>query len=487
MNDILRERLKTLPNKPGCYLMRDVRGAIIYIGKAKNLRKRVSSYFRPGARHAPKVRSMVNTVADFEFMTVKNEAEALLTEASLIKKYKPHFNILMRDDKRYLALRTDPSNKFPAFSTCRIVRDDGALYFGPFPSAPIVRAAKDFVEKRYGLRCCKCIMPDEEAKRHCMADKIRYCSAPCIGKISSAEYHEKFEEACAFLNGNRPQVISDLVEEMKTAAEKDDFEKAARLRDTIAALKEMTKRHFVRKAPEMRREDALKGLQELTEALRLEKTPRVIECVDISNLFGTHSVASLVVAIDGMPDKRYYRHFRIETVKGADDPRSMAEIVRRRYGAGSSLAGKSPRADLFICDGGITQLRAARAAFEEIGVKDIPVVGLAEKMEILVTDDERGDVMLPRDSQGLFVATRLRDEAHRFAITHHRSLRERTIRESALDEIPGIGPAKKIALLKKFRSTSGIGKANVADISAIAGINEATAEQVKNACLAVGG
>ena len=487
MNDIIRERLKTVPGKPGCYLMRDARGVIIYIGKAKNLRKRVLSYFRPGARHAPKVRSMVNTVADFEFMTVRNEAEALLTEASLIKKYKPHFNILMRDDKRYLALRADPLNRFPMFSTCRIVRDDGALYFGPFPSAPIVRAAKDFVEKRYGLRCCKCIVPDEDAKRHCMADKIRYCSAPCIGKISSEEYHKKFEEACSFLNGNRPHVITELVDEMKTASEKSDFEKAARLRDTIAALKEMTKRHFVRKAPEMRKVDALKGIQELSEALRLKKIPRVIECVDISNLFGTHSVASLVVAIDGMPDKRYYRHFRIETVKGADDPRSMAEIVRRRYGPASSLAGKSPRADLFICDGGITQLRAARAAFKEIGITDIPTIGLAEKMEIIVTDDERGDVMLPRDSQGLFVATRLRDEAHRFAITHHRSLRERTIRESALDEIPGIGPAKKIALLKEFRSTRGIGKAAISEIAATAGINEATAELVKNACLAVGG
>ena len=209
--------------------------------------------------------------------------------------------------------------------------------------------------------------------------------------------------------------------------------------------------------------------------------------MDISNLFGTHSVASLVVAMDGMPDKRYYRHFRIETVEGADDPRSMAEIVRRRYGPQSSLAAKSPRADLFICDGGITQLRAARAAFREIGVTDIPTVGLAEKMEIIVTDDERGEIFLPRDSQGLFVATRLRDEAHRFAITHHRSIRERTIRESVLDEIPGIGPAKKMALLKKFRSTRGIGKASVEEIASTAGVNAALAEQVKASCIAVGG
>ena len=487
MNDILRERLKTVPNRPGCYLMRDARGVIIYVGKAKNLRHRVLGYFRPGARHAPKVRSMVNTVADLEFMTVKNEAEALLTEASLIKRYKPHFNILMRDDKRYLALRADPSLDFPVFTTCRIVREDGAMYFGPFPSAPVVRAAKDFVEKHYGLRGCRCISPDEDAKRHCMADKIRYCTAPCLGRITPEEYRRRFDEACAFLNGDRPQVIGDLVAEMEAAATECDFEKAARLRDTIGALREMTKRHFVRKSPEMRKEDALKGIAELAAALKLKTPPRVIECVDISNLFGTHSVASLVVSIDGMPDRRYYRHFRIETVEGADDPRSMAEIVRRRYGPESSLTSKSPRADLFICDGGITQLRAARAAFREIGVTDIPTVGLAERMEILVTDDERGEIVLPRDSQGLFVAMRLRDEAHRFAITHHRSLRDRTIRESVLDEISGIGPAKKVALLKRFRSTRGIGKASVEDIASVAGVNMTVAGHVKNACIAVGG
>lgn len=482
MNSLLAERLKSLPNRPGCYMMRDRRGVIIYIGKAKNLRKRVQSYFRPGARHAPKVRSMVNTVADFEFMTVRNEAEALLTEASLIKKHKPRFNILMRDDKRYLSLRADPSVPFPAFATCRIVRDDGALYFGPFPSAPAVRTAKDFVEKRWGLRGCKSSDPGEDDKRHCMADRIRYCSAPCVGRVSAEEYRARFDEACAFLRGERRQVISELVSEMEEAAGKSEFEKAARLRDLVSALREMTKRHFTRKTPELRRDDAETGLAELAAALGLEKPPRVIECVDISNLFGTHSVASLVVAVNGMPDRRYYRRFRIETVEGADDPRSMAEIVRRRYGPGSSLTVKSPKADLFICDGGITQLRAARAAFREIGVTDIPTVGLAEKMEILVTDGPLGDVMLPRDSQGLFVATRLRDEAHRFAVSYHRALRERTIRESVLDEIPGIGPAKKAALLKRFRSVRGIASAGEDEISSAAGVSHVIALQVKHAC-----
>ena len=487
MNDVLRERLKSVPNRPGCYLMRDRRGVIIYVGKAKNLRRRVLSYFRPGADLAPKVRSMVNTVADLEFMTVRNEAEALLTEANLIKKYKPHFNILMRDDKRYLALRADPTEPFPAFRTCRIVRDDGACYFGPFPSSPIVRAAKDFVEKRWGLRGCKVLAPDAETHRHCHADVVRFCTAPCEGRISMADYRARFDEACAFLRGERPQVIAELGEEMKAAAAALDFTKAASLRDTIAALKEMTKSHFVRKRPEETRADALQGLAELAAALRLPAPPHVIECADISNLFGTHSVASMVVAVDGLPDGRYYRHFKIETVEGADDPRSMAEVVRRRYGPESTLTAKSPRADLFICDGGITQLRAARAAFAEIGVTDIPVVGLAEKMEIIVTDDERGDVVLPRDSQGLFVATRLRDEAHRFAITYHRNLRERTIRESVLDEVPGIGPAKTMALLKRFHSVYGIAKAEEADIAAAAGVGAELAAAVKKAAQGAAG
>ena len=481
MTDVLRERLKTVPNRPGCYLMRDRRGVIIYVGKAKNLRRRVLSYFRPRADLAPKVRSMVNTVADLEFMTVKNDAEALLTEAALIKKHKPHFNILMRDDKRYLALRADPDAPFPRFATCRIVRDDGARYFGPFPSAPVVRSAKDFVEKHYGLRSCDALTPDADAHTHCLSDVIRFCTAPCLGKIGAAEYRARFEEACAFLRGERPAVIAELAEAMQAAARKEDFAKAARLRDTIAALREMTKAHFVRKTPSMRREDAQQGLAELAAALQLPAPPRVIECVDISNLFGTHSVASLVVAVDGLPNRRYYRHFRIETVEGADDPRSMAEIVRRRYGPDSTLTAKSPRADLFICDGGITQLRAARAAFAEIGVTDIPTVGLAERMEILVTDDARGDIFLPRDSQGLFVATRLRDEAHRFAITHHRHLRDRSIRESALDEVPGIGPAKKVALLKRFKSIYGIARASAEEIAAAAGVGRTTAEEVLKA------
>ena len=461
--------------------MRDRRGAIIYVGKAKDLRRRVLSYFRPGARHAPKVRSMVETVYDLEFITVRNEAEALLTEASLIKKHKPHFNILMRDDKRYLALRADPGAAWPRFTCCRIVRDDGALYFGPFPSSPVVRTAKDFVEKHYGIRECDAIAPDADTHRHCLADVIRTCSAPCLGRISAADYRARFDEACAFLRGERPDVLAEVGEKMRVAAAAGDYEAAAKLRDTAFALKEMTKAHFVRKTPKMREDDARRGLEELAAAIGLAAPPKIIECVDISNLFGEHSVASLVVARDGIPDGRFYRHFRIRTVAGADDPRSMAEVVHRRYGKDSSLVATSPRADLFVCDGGITQLRAAREVFAELGISDIPTVGLAERHEEIVLDDGRENIFLPRDSQALFVLTRLRDEAHRFAITHHRKLRDRSIRESVLDEVSGIGNAKKVKLLSHFKSIYGIAKATAEEIAAVAGVNAATAAEVLKA------
>lgn len=467
--------------------MRDRRGVIIYVGKAKSLRKRVLSYFRPGARHAPKVRSMVESVFDLEFMTVRNEAEALLTEASLIKKHKPHFNILMRDDKRYLALRADAAAEWPRFTCCRIVRDDGAMYFGPFPSSPVVRTAKDFVEKRYGIRECDAIRPDEETHRHCLADVIRTCSAPCLGRVSAEEYRARFDEACAFLNGERPGVIGEVAEKMREAAAAGDYERAAKLRDTVFALKEMTKAHFVRKTPKMREDDARRGIEELATAIGLSAPPKIIECVDISNLFGQHSVASLVVARDGIPDGRYYRRFRIRTVAGADDPRSMAEVVRRRYAPESSLLGTSPRADLFVCDGGITQLRAARGVFAELGISDIPTIGLAERQEEIVLDDGRDNILLARDSQALFVLTRLRDEAHRFAITHHRKLRDRSIRESVLDEVPGIGEAKKLKLLSRFKSIYGIAKASAEEIAAAAGVNAVTAAEVLKAAAGAAG
>ena len=279
------------------------------------------------------------------------------------------------------------------------------------------------------------------------------------------------------------ETLAALKDRMREAAGKGDYEEAARLRDIHAALDELIRsRARARKTPEMKREEAAAGLRQLAAAVGLDSPPHIIECVDISNLFGTHSVASMVVAVDGIPDRRRYRRFKIKTVEGADDPRSMAEVVSRRYNPEGELAGKNPDASLFICDGGITQLRAARRAFASVGRSDIPTCGLAKRMEEIVLDDGREPVLLPRDSPALAIITRLRDEAHRFAITYHRALRERTIRESALDAVPGIGPAKKTALLRTFKSVRGIAAAGEDAVAAAAGVNIETARAVLRAC-----
>ena len=470
------------PDSPGVYLMKEESGRIIYVGKAVSLRRRVQSYFRPSTlREAPpKVRSMVNCVADLETLVVRNEAEALLTESTLIKRYRPRFNIVLRDDKRYLALRADPRDPVPRLATCRILRDDNALYFGPFPSAAVVRTVLDFTEKRYGLRKCTPIRPDAETYRHCINDIIRFCSAPCVGRVSPEEYRLRFDEACAFLRGERLGVIEEVKSQMQAAADAHDYEKAAALRDTWIALREMVKQRVrVVATPEMHAADALAGIRELQRLIGLPAVPELIEGFDISNLFGTHSVASLVAAVNGLPDRRLYRRFRIRTVEGADDPRSMAEVIGRRY-ARQRDEGK-PLPGLIMIDGGLTQLRAARAVLADLGLSNIPSIGLAKQQEEIVLDDGRPSLLLPRDSDALRVLTRLRDEAHRFAIDYHRRLRNRLIRESALDEIPGIGPAKKAALLKRFGSVYRLSHASLDAVEAVPGIDRTLAEAILRA------
>jgi excinuclease ABC subunit C len=478
----LRDKLAALPDKPGCYLMRDRKGTIIYVGKATSLRRRVQSYFRPATlRDAPpKLRSMINCVADLEVTLVRNETEALLTESALIKQYRPRFNVVLRDDKRYLALRTDPHDPVPRLATCRILRNDNALYFGPFPSASVVRSVLDFTEKRYGLRKCSPIHPNAETYQHCINDIIRFCSAPCIGRVSPDAYRARFDEACAFLRGERLGVIEEVKAQMQTAADAHDYEKAAALRDTWLALREMVKRRSrVVATPEMHAADALAGLRELQRLIGLPAVPALIECFDISNLFGTYSVASLVAAVNGLPDRRLYRRFRIRTVEGSDDPRSMAEVIGRRYARQRDEVKTMP--GMILIDGGITQLRAAREVLASLGLGHVPSVGLAKEMEEVVLDDGRPTLLLPRDSDALRVLTRLRDEAHRFALDYHRRLRNRLIRESALDEIPGIGPAKKGALLKHFGSVYRLARASLSAIESVPGIDRTLAEAILRA------
>jgi excinuclease ABC subunit C len=482
LSDQLREKLRNLPDKPGCYMMRDRKGEIIYVGKAVSLRRRVQSYFRDSTLHhaPPKVRSMVHCIADLETMTVRNEAEALLTESRLIKQYKPYFNILMRDDKRYPALRADPRDPVPRIVRCRIIRDDPALYFGPFPSDTVVKAVLDFTEKRFGLRKCNPILPDAETHKHCHNDILRFCCAPCIGRVTPEEYRARFDEACAFLRGERLGIIEEVRAAMEKAAGERDYEKAAAMRDTWLALREMVRhRYHISSPPEIHALEAHAGIVELQSVIGLPSVPTLIEGFDISNLFGTNSVASMVAAVDGIPDARLYRRFRIKTVQGADDPRSMAEVIGRRY-ARVRDEGK-PFPGLILIDGGITQLRAARQSLAGLGLSQIPSVGLAKQQEEIVTDDGRQPILLPRDSAALTVLRRLRDEAHRFAITYHRRLRNKLIRESALDEIPGIGPAKKMMLLQRYGSVSRLAKATQDEIARLPGIGDILAAAILRA------
>ncbi len=482
MNDILREKLKHLPEKPGCYLYRDRAGIIIYVGKAVNLRRRVQSYFRTSTLRTapPKLRSLIHHVHDLEIREVRTEAEALLTESHLIKTYRPRFNILLRDDKRYLALRADPKQPFPRFTTCRIMREDGAYYFGPFPSSTVVRAALDFTEKRFGLRKCNSLHPCPEDHTHCMADIIRYCSAPCLGRINETDYQQRFEDACAFLRGERPAIVKELHQQMLQAAEKEDFERAARLRDTWLALKSLLRDQArVRLRPTLPKPTAAEGLQELATLLQLPHPPHIIECFDISHLMGTHTVASMVAAVDGVPDKRRYRRFRIRTVTN-DDPHAMAEVIRRHITRLQSEGTPTP--DLILCDGAQLQVQATRDVLKELNVDHlIPVAGLNEHFEEIVLGQGRPNIILPRSSKALQILMHLRDEAHRFAITFNRNLRLRAIKESILDEIPGIGPIRKRSLLKAFGSIRRLAAADEATIAQHPGIPPPLAKVIKRA------
>ncbi len=463
--------LRDLPDKPGCYIMRDRNGRIVYVGKALSLRKRVRSYFRDATLRAapPKLRSLIHSVAALEFLVVRNEAEAILTEGRLIKDFKPRYNVALRDDKRFLLLRADPADPFPKLQAVRLRRDDGARYFGPYASSRAVRETLDFVERRFGLRKCAPRIPDQSTYKHCIDDIVRFCSAPCIGRAAPEEYRERFEEACAFLRGERPQTLRELRAEMERAAAETDFERAAAIRDTLFMLdRTVCQNARVVSTPEMERDAALAGIRGLAEALGLPRPPRTIEAFDVSNISGTLAVASMVCAVDGLPRRNRYRRFRIATVEGSDDPRMIAEVVRRRYGR--LVRASAPMPDLVLLDGGITQLRAARAELEALGLSTLPSAGLAKRYEEVHYHDPGKPIRLPPDSDASKVLRRLRDEAHRFAITYHRLLRARRMRESVLDEIPGIGPTRKTALLKHFGSVRRLADAAEKDIAAAPGI-----------------
>ncbi len=479
--DKVKAKLDALPDTPGVYIMRDRSGVVIYVGKAASLRSRVRHYFQQATLRSadPKLRGLIKSVADFDVLALRSESEATITESRFIKDYKPYYNVQQKDDKRFLLLRVNLNDPFPRFCTCRIRKNDGNAYFGPYASSAAAHTALDFIEKRFGIRHCRPRQPGPAEYKHCLNDIVRYCSCPCLEKISREDYLERVHLAASFLRGEKTEFLKEVDEQMKKAAAERNFEQAAALRDVLRMLREAVKTRIRAVKPEhIKAEEACRGVRELQTALNLDQEPRTIECYDISNIGGTNAVASQVCAVDGRPCKKRYRHYKIKTVFQSDDPAMMAEVIRRRLTR--AIEEKTALPDLIVVDGGLTQVRAAVAIRNELRLDRPAIIGLAKRYEEIFTPDCAIDepIRLAQDSAALLVLRQLRDEAHRFALTYHRKLRNQRIRESILDEISGIGEKKKQRLLQHFGSFARIQKASLNDLAAAPGIGPTFAQTI---------
>jgi excinuclease ABC subunit C len=477
--DQLQERLRNLPHKPGVYLFKDRFNRIIYVGKARDLRKRVSQYFHPSRRYQAdlKTRALVEAVCDLETHVVRSETESLLLEGQLIKQYRPTYNIRFRDDKQFLMVKVNLNDPFPRFQLTRQKKDDGCRYFGPFAHSSALKSTLNLIKKKYHLRSCRPVLPGEQDFRHCLDHIIKNCSAPCVDRITRAEYLARVRDACAFLEGRSGEMLDDLRLQMKQAASRLDFEKAATLRNMLDDLEKTTKpqRRFVREIPTtvLPAED----MQALGEVLELERPPQVIECFDISNISVTHKVASMVVFRNGRPDRSSYRRYRIRTVEGQDDFASMAETIRRRYTRALRETGRMP--DLVMVDGGKGQVSSALRELEALGQGEASLIGLAKQREEIYRPRETDPLVLPHSHGALRLLQRVRDEAHRFANQYHQLLLKRRMAESVLDDCPGVSERKKMALLKHFGSIERVRKASVEDLGLVVGVGPKLAGQIR--------
>lgn len=511
-------RLRDVPHQPGVYLMHDRLGRIIYVGKARDLRRRLSNYFQPSRSRLVdlKTRALIRSIWDFEYHTVRNEPESLVLEQKLIKEYRPKYNVSFRDDKRFLLLKVHSEEPWPRFHLTRTRKEDGARYFGPFAHSGSLRATLDWLQRQFGLRACRPLVPDENDYRHCHNDVIRNCSAPCMGRIARCEYMQRVQQACDFLDGKARDHLKEIESEMMAAAADLDFERAADLRDMLMDFKKTVTpvRKFRRRGVPG---DAIKPLEdvaELGEVLELGRPPQVMECFDISNISSNHIVASMVRFRDGLPDSANYRRYRIRMVKGQNDFASMAEVVRRRYsrillegrermgddaddsqedavsamrrlekqveageesGSGTAFV-RLP--DLVIVDGGKGQLSSACAELQRLGLHDLPIIGLAKEREEIYRPGETEPLVLPHTMGALRLLQRIRDEAHRWANGYHQLLMKRRVEESILDDVPGISETRKMALLQRFGSVARLRKQTADSLASVPGISKRLAATV---------
>jgi excinuclease ABC subunit C len=625
----------SIPIEPGVYRFRDPHGRVIYVGKAKSLRSRLNSYFADISGLAPRTRQMVRAAGSVEWTVVSTEVEALQLEYNWIKEFDPRFNIRYRDDKSYPVLAVTLNEEYPRLMVYRGPRRKGVRYFGPYSHAWAIRETLDLLTRVFPARTCSAgvFKRHKQIDRPCLLGYIDKCSAPCIGRVSAEEHRRIVIDFCDFLSGKTDRLARDMEREMTAAAERLDFERAARLRDNISALKRALEKQTVvfgdgtdadvvafaddeleaavqvfhvrggrvrgqrgwiveksgdpqdsgqahlveqfltqfygdqaeldgaadestnpvprqilvpvlppnsdeletwlcglrgsrvalrvpmrgdkralaetvkRNAQDALTQHKLKragdftarsaALQSIQEALGLADAPLRIECVDISHVQGTDVVASLVVFEDGLPRKSDYRHYAIREAAGggrSDDVASIAEVTRRRFARHVSdlqnaivftAEGKSRRfaypPNLYVVDGGAPQVNAAAAVLDELGVSDVAVIGLAKRLEEVWVPSEPDPVIMPRNSEGLFLLQRVRDEAHRFAITYHRSKRSKRMTASALDSVPGLGKHRRKALVTHFGSVARLKQASVEEITSVPGIGDTTAKAVLEA------
>lgn len=591
---------KNLPGKPGVYMFKDRHGKILYIGKAKNLKNRVSSYFHSRGAADPKTATMVSKVADIDLLVTDSEIEALILEANLVKEHRPRYNVNLKDDKHHPYLKLTVSEPFPRLLVARRVMRDGARYFGPYTNSAGMRRTMKFLMRYFGLRSCNYEIPSSTGRKYkvCLDYHIGRCAGACEDLETREEYKRHVDEVIMFLSGRRTDLINRLRERMDSVAAELKFEEAARLRDTIDAMEAVRQRQKVDSAehvdrdviayardgrdavavvmqiregiligrqdlplrvdvdvsdtellsgllkqyynhledlpeeiylpskideidlmekwlsdtkgskvrmvtPQVGEKVRLVGMAEknarllldemliqkkkykervpdsaaaLQKILRLTRAPLLVSCFDISNLGAADKAASLVCFERGKPKKSEYRHFKIKTVEGQDDFAAMREVfaryVERRLREGEPLP------DLMMVDGGKGQLSVAKAVLDERGLTDQPVVGLAKKLEEVFISGQADPIGIPKSSPALSLLKRVRDEAHRFAITYHRKLRGKRTVASELDEIPGIGPAKRNALLKHFGSVKKMRDATVEELANVKGIPASLAEKI---------
>ena len=471
-----KAKARRAPHTPGVYLMKDPAGLVVYVGKAKDLKKRLASYFIPRQRMTPKVAAMMDTVADLEWHEVRSETEALLLEGKLIKRWRPRWNILFRDDKQFPQIRVDLADPIPRFRIVRARNSDSARYFGPFPHQQAVRRTINEMRKKFGILLVDANPAPLPDGRWRLYGDVRSQIQKFPNEVTGEEYGERVTAACAFLEGKAGEWAEQTETDMRAAAAARDYEKAAELRDLLDALRRTTEksRRFLRENPLPRRDES-GALDALAAALGLARPPATTECFDISHISGTLAVASMVRFVDGQADKTGYRRFKIKSFEGNDDFRSMEEVVGRRYSRLAEEGRAFP--ELVIIDGGLGQVGAALSAFRKAGLTPPPLIGLAKREETIVFPEGR-ELKLPRHDVGLALLMRIRDEAHRFANDFNADLRSRKLKESLLDEMPGLGPKRKEALLAHFGSIQKLRQATVEELAQVAGVSDKLAAEI---------